>query len=134
MSTNSLPHPIPGIVGGPLTVSDMKWASTRAFKADLLFQGERLEILCLHGAVVEQSANASEWLSMQQSLRNVLRSASGFTQGPAVWFDTWLEALTMCRAYIAEGRASAVVSDSWGTFDGYAVLVSMPWDEYIFAT
>lgn len=134
MSTSSLPHPIAGIVSGPLTVNDMKWGSTQAFRADLLFQDERLEILCLNGAVLGQSAPVADWLSMQQSLRDVLRSTSGFTRGPAVWFDTWLEALTTCRAYIAEGRASAVVSDSWGTFDGYAVLVSMPWDEYIFAT
>lgn len=125
MSISSLSRPITS----PFTVNDMLWASTGAFKADLLFLDERLEILCLNGAVLEQRP-ADGWLPMQQSLRDVLRSTSGMSSGPAIWFDTWLEALTTCRAYLAEGRASAVVSDSWGTFEGFAVLVSMPWEEY----
>lgn len=70
----------------PVTADEMAGAFTIAFKANTLFRDERLEVLSIDGAVLRhEPMPASEWLHVQQQLRDHLRYETDLVKGVAVW-------------------------------------------------
>lgn len=123
MSVTALPKFNNYDPAGPITSADMTWAKDQQFTATILFNDERLEVLSLNGAVLS-SCQVSDWMDMQESLRDYLRFETDLADGTAIWFNSYSDALITSRAHVREGHPSAVVSDSYGSFEGFAVLVN----------